>query len=107
MLASRRPEPEPVQQSLVAQFPNRDEPWKCKHCGKAMYNVNYKGDPVPGAPKPKYVALNYNMVCSLCWDLYMILDSQYWRELEQKQPSRIQTYRFERLSPLSDYLSCF
>jgi len=107
MFPLRRQPEEPAQQSLVAQFPNRDEPWKCKHCGATMYNIDYYGNPVAGAPKPKYVALNYNMVCSVCWDLYLILDTHYWRELEQKQPSRIQTFRFERLSPLSDYLSCF
>ena len=72
-----------------------------------MFNTDYHGYPAKGAPHPHFVSVEYNAVCNVCWELYICVDRKHFRELEQKQPSRFQTNRWTRLSPLSDYLSCF
>lgn len=83
------------------------EPWRCAACDAFMYNRRFiDGDlyPIEGAPPSKYLSLQYPRVCSLCFELHLILDtSEYWKRLESTK--REENKKIKKLFPGSDYLT--
>src|SRR6185312_8038571 len=64
--------------------PPEREPWRCRHCQTFMYNRDEKGNPAPGAPTPKWGGPSYPELCSVCFEMKMVVDSGiYWKNLHE------------------------
>ncbi len=83
------------------------EPWYCCSCGYFMYATKFiDGDfyPVEGAPQSKFISTKYPRVCSVCFDLHLILDtSDYWKKLESTK--RENEKKNKKLFPGENYFT--
>lgn len=78
---------------------NRD-PWRCKACNQLMMLTDKKGNPA-GAPMPKHGGIEHPELCTACFQMKSVLDSNpYWMNLHKEWLSRQR-----KLKPGSDYLA--
>jgi hypothetical protein len=81
--------------------------WVCDHCQCLIYNRDCAGRPAEGAPQPHFVSVAYKEVCCTCFQLSVIADNDYWRdverELRQKRDRKIE--QIKKLNGDKDYFS--
>ena len=57
--------------------------WRCTHCQELIYNRDAAGRPTEGASAPHFVSIKYKEVCCTCFQLSVIRDTDYWRDVER------------------------
>lgn len=80
------------------------EAWKCANCEKLIYNLDRQGKPAPGSPPPKWGGPEHQKVCTLCFQLKSVLDSNpYWLNLNKEW--REKNKKGNKLRPGEDYFA--
>lgn len=79
------------------------EAWRCQSCNALMYLKDKKG-PTAGAPAPKWGGPEHQKVCTLCFQMKSVLDSNpYWLNINKEW--REKNKKGNKLRPGEDYFA--
>ncbi len=83
------------------------EPWRCTVCGLFVYNrawIDGGVYPVSGAPLSKFISVRYPKACTMCFQMYAILNTEeYWKDVQAEEDKKNRNNR--KLFPGEDYLA--
>lgn len=100
-LLEREPKDAPV------ETPLERETFTCSHCKALIYNRDTAGRPTEGAPAPHFVSIEHKEVCCTCFQLSVIADTNYWRQVERDIKEKREKYadHVKRLNGDKDYFT--
>jgi hypothetical protein len=92
---------------IIDKSATRDA-WYCTGpCQQLMFNkklIDGAHYPVAGAPQAYYISVVFPRVCSLCFEMYKLIeDKSYWKEIQAEFAEKQR--RVRKLKSGEDYLS--